>query len=190
VPAFDDSSGVIADRFVVLKMAQSFLGREDTRLEGDLLAELPGIFLWALRGLDRLVAQGHLTSVASTDEHVQQMRHSASPLTAFLDAKCDVGDPAFRVVKDEVWDAWRVWCRDNEEACGSRIAFGRALVANVPGLVTTKMPADERGHRPNAYGGLQLRRDCQSPGCDQSGLLCDDAGWFGWCSEHLPRGAS
>ena len=43
LPRFGDASGAIAHRFVVLIMAASFLGRENTRLTAELLEELPGI---------------------------------------------------------------------------------------------------------------------------------------------------
>src|SRR5690606_41179855 len=41
LPAFADSSGAIAGRFVILTMNKSFLGQEDTGLKGRLLQEIP-----------------------------------------------------------------------------------------------------------------------------------------------------
>jgi P4 family phage/plasmid primase-like protien len=54
LPKFRDSSGAIANRMLILQMVKSFLGEEDRTLDERLRAELPGILLWALDGLDRL----------------------------------------------------------------------------------------------------------------------------------------
>ncbi|MCW2899812.1 MAG: NTP-binding protein, partial [Streptosporangiaceae bacterium] len=54
LPGFADASGAITSRMVILTFTQSFLGKEDTGLEGRLIAELPGILNWSLAGLDRL----------------------------------------------------------------------------------------------------------------------------------------
>jgi putative DNA primase/helicase len=60
VPAFFDQSGALASRFIVLRLTQSFFGREDRGLEDRLRAELPGILLWALAGLDRSARTGSI----------------------------------------------------------------------------------------------------------------------------------
>lgn len=57
LPAFGDSSGAIASRFVITTLTRSFLGKENIHLEQALLAELPGILNWALVGLDRISRQ-------------------------------------------------------------------------------------------------------------------------------------
>jgi putative DNA primase/helicase len=53
LPKFRDSSGPIANRMLILQMVKSFLGEEDRTLDERLRAELPGILLWALDGLNR-----------------------------------------------------------------------------------------------------------------------------------------
>lgn len=59
LPKLMDSSGALADRFLLLVLHKSFLGSEDTNLTDKLTAELPGIALWALNGLRRLAERGH-----------------------------------------------------------------------------------------------------------------------------------
>ncbi|WP_329532852.1 phage/plasmid primase, P4 family [Streptomyces sp. NBC_01450] len=48
LPHFGDSSGVIANRFILLSMRVSWLGKEDPTLTDRLTAEMPGILNWAL----------------------------------------------------------------------------------------------------------------------------------------------
>jgi putative DNA primase/helicase len=66
LPRFGDASGAIANRFIVLVMHQSFLGRENTRLTEELTGELTGILSWALDGLDRLTRQGKFSEPQSS----------------------------------------------------------------------------------------------------------------------------
>ena len=61
LPKFRDSSGAISNRMLILQMTESFLGREDHTLDRRLAAELSGILLWALEGLDRLMRNGRFT---------------------------------------------------------------------------------------------------------------------------------
>jgi putative DNA primase/helicase len=54
-----DPSGALVGRLIVLRQSESFFGREDTKLTDRLLAELPGILLWAIDGWKRLRERGH-----------------------------------------------------------------------------------------------------------------------------------
>jgi putative DNA primase/helicase len=48
LPEFKDASGVIANRFLILRMIESFLGREDRELANKLRPEYPMILNWSL----------------------------------------------------------------------------------------------------------------------------------------------
>ena len=54
LPRLGDSSGAMSSRLIVLRLTESFFGRENTALTGQLLPELPGIFLWSIEGWRRL----------------------------------------------------------------------------------------------------------------------------------------
>jgi len=82
LPRFGDASGAIANRFIVATMQASFLGRENTRLTGELLAELPGILSWALDGLDHLAAGAFTEPASSTDAIVALQRSSGTAASA------------------------------------------------------------------------------------------------------------
>jgi putative DNA primase/helicase len=58
LPRLSDASGALASRMIILNTPESFYGRENHDLTDDLMEELPGIFNWALDGLDRLRGQG------------------------------------------------------------------------------------------------------------------------------------
>ena len=65
LPAFQDPSGALECRLIVLKTNRSFYGKEDIHLTNKLLEELPAILNWAIEGLNRLRTRGHFPGVSS-----------------------------------------------------------------------------------------------------------------------------
>lgn len=155
IPAFLDQSGALANRFVLLTLANSFLGREDPGLTDRLLTELPGIALWALDGLDRLRERGYFRQPASAREAVRQLHTLSSPIKAFIEDCCVVA-PGASVECNALYLAWMQWCTEHgREQAGTVQIFGRNLSAAVPGVrVTRPRTGDGRERR---YEGLGLK---------------------------------
>ncbi|CAB0812085.1 NTP-binding protein [Corynebacterium diphtheriae] len=131
VPRLPDASGAILNRFITIRFVRSFSEDEqDKQLKGRLLKELPGIFNWALAGLDRLHAQGRFTAPESSGELEATFSELAEPLQVFMD-ECD----AFEITGDhgDCMDAstmlglYRAWTnlegrqRLNRESLASKI---------------------------------------------------------------------
>ena len=131
LPKFRDSSGAIATRLLILKMTESFLGREDHELDTKLRDELGAILVWALEGLDRLTRKGRFTEPQSSRDAAALMMDLASPVSAFVRERC-VRDPDAIVARDELYAAWRTWALDNGHQPGANSTFGRDLRAVVP----------------------------------------------------------
>jgi putative DNA primase/helicase len=133
LPRLGDASGTIANRFIVLLLQESWLGREDLGLEDRLSAELPGILNWALEGLDRLGANGRFTRPLSTDEAIVTLQDLASPVAAFVREQCRPG-ATFEVLVKVFYGAWKEWAEANGNRPGNTQTFGRNLRAVLPGL--------------------------------------------------------
>lgn len=153
LPRLGDASGTIANRFVVLQLRESWLGREDHGLEDRLSGELTGILNWALDGLDRLAIQDRFTRPASTDEAILTLQDLASPVAAFVRDRCRTG-PTFEVRIDDIYKSWKSWAEDNGNKPGNTQTFGRNLRAVVPGLRVTQ-PRDGES-RDRVYRGVHL----------------------------------
>src|SRR5262249_11754127 len=82
LPALRDASGTIASRFVMLKLTESFYGKEDVKLKKKLVPELPGILNLALDGLDRFRKRGYFRQPASSKEPNQLLEDLAAPVGA------------------------------------------------------------------------------------------------------------
>ncbi|MHB9860319.1 DNA primase family protein [Streptomyces sp. YIM S03343] len=154
LPHFGDSSGVIARRFVVLNTTISWLGREDPTLLDRLIAEMPGIFNWALEGLARLESTRRITEPASSREAVTTMQDTASPTSAFVRERCKTG-PTCSVPVDTLWTVWREWAEDNNVKAGTKQVFGRNLLSVVPQLNRSR-PRTASGERLAVYSGIAL----------------------------------
>ena len=164
LPRLSDSSGALASRFVVFVLTKSFLGGEDPALTDKLLLEAPGIFNWALAGLDRLHARGHFEPPISGREVVQQLEDLSSPISAFVRDCCRVGADE-SVPVDDLWTAWKVWCSDENRGPGTKAVFGRNLKATVPTIHRGRPRED--GARSYTYMGIGLARTQNSMGWPQ-----------------------
>ena len=91
LPRLTDSSGALASRFILFVLTKSFYGSENPALTDELLDEAPGIFNWALVGLDRLTARGFFLMPESGRDAVQQLEDLSSPVSAFIRDRCKVG---------------------------------------------------------------------------------------------------
>ncbi|TWT35601.1 hypothetical protein KOR34_04940 [Posidoniimonas corsicana] len=157
LPQFADASSSIAGRFLVLKMSQSFLGKEDRSLDRRLAAEMPGILLWACEGWRRLNERGGFMQPESGQEAIEGLRDLASPIGAFLRDRCEIV-PGGLVAADDLFAEWTGWLYDQGYSQPTdRASFGRDLAAAAP-TVRRVQRRSEGGKRERYYQGAKLRR--------------------------------
>jgi putative DNA primase/helicase len=144
----------LANRFVVLRLEESHLGKEDRNLLHRLTAELPGILLWAIEGWRRLHARGHFVQPATSSGAMDEMLALSSPVKAFVAEWCGVSSAA-EVTVDDLYKAWTLWCRlQGTTKPSERNVFGRNLSAAFPSV--------HRGHKGSGsdrvpvYKGIRL----------------------------------
>ena len=157
LPRINDASGTLPSRFILLRMTESFYGREDLDLKEKLLIELPGILNWALAGLKRLRKRGHFDMPNSSRDALQQLEELASPTTAFLREWCIVG-PAEEIGIEELYVAYKKWCEVAGHKPGSTHMLGKDLRAIIPRLTVTRPRA---GGKRRHYVGLNLSDEGQ-----------------------------
>ena len=157
LPRFGDASEAIANRFVVLALTKSWLGKEDRQLEPAVKAELPGIFNWALDGLDHLAKDDRFTEPESSKDAVIALADLVSPVAAFVRHRCDRGP--YEIACKALYEDWKRWAEDNGHRGGSIQTFGRDLRAVIPAL-RNRRPRED-GDRSREYVGVQLKVDPQ-----------------------------
>jgi putative DNA primase/helicase len=124
LPNFKDDTGVIGTRSVIVQTRVSFLGREDTQLEARLAVELSGILNWALDGWDRLAERAKFEVLGA---ELNESAGMASPVKAFVDECCEVGNPEWFVTIDTLYASYREWCIDWNYECVVKNQFGVQL---------------------------------------------------------------
>jgi len=128
-----DNSGALASRFNFLVTTNSFLGREDTNLEGKLTAELPGIFNWSWAGYYRLQSRGYLLEHPVGVEARGNFEELSSPIRSFI-KECCVVDPNESVPVEIVWKAHSNWAKSNGLMAFSRQKFVVEIMSGCHGL--------------------------------------------------------
>lgn len=161
LPRLGDSSNALVGRFIVLRMTKSFYGQEDAGLTEKLLAELPGILLWAVEGWKRLRARGRFVQPETGKSLIHDMEALASPVGEFVRDCCVLG-PSEETPRDEMYSAWRRWCAKHGKQETEQATFGRDLRASVTSLGDKQR--NTLGVRVRCYTGIGLRAECLPSG--------------------------
>ena len=152
LPRLNDASGALASRFMILRLTESFFGKEDIALTNKLLAERPGILNWGIEGLRRLRERGHFVMPSSAVQAATDLEELSSPISAFLRQECVVG-AGHRVWVDDLYDAWCRWCeREGRHKITAKPTFGRDLSAAQANVVRRR-GVDDRPF----YEGIGLK---------------------------------
>ena len=101
LPRFKDPSGALANRMIILRVIESFSGKEDSTLGVRLLSERPGILIWAIAGWKRLMARSRFVQPESGLPLLSDLEDLSSPVRPFVRERCVVGSPQGQVVKQE-----------------------------------------------------------------------------------------
>ena len=153
-----DASAAIVDRFLVLRMTESWLGREDLGLLDRLLGELPGILNWALEGLRWLMANGKFTTDPAAAEIVAQMTALASPMRTYVEENCVVGKGKdFETNTLVLYHDHCAWRRANGHMAIASNTFGASLRAALPHIIVKNVRRRDRSQF-RVYVGIRLKQ--------------------------------
>jgi P4 family phage/plasmid primase-like protien len=158
---FDDTAQAMASRMNLLYFPNNYrAGTPDRMLEAKLCKEAPGIALWSLEGLRRLLTKGEFTMPARSRKHLDQLAELTNPIGSMME-ECVIRHRGadmmnYRVGAAQLYDLWTNWCdatrtRNNMTAS----AFGLKL-AHLDEPIE-KIRTTEAGRRVYAYPGLQIR---------------------------------
>jgi putative DNA primase/helicase len=152
-----DASAAIIGRLLVLRMTESWLGREDVGLRNRLLGELPGILNWGLEGLRWLMTNGKFTVDPGAAEIVAQLTALASPMRTYTEENCVVGQgQEFETNTLVLYHDHCTWRRINGHKAIASNTFGAALRAALP-QITSKRCTRPDGSQFRVYVGIRLK---------------------------------
>lgn len=143
-PSFNDPSGAIVDRILYFPFNISHAGREDPGLTDRLRAELPGIAIWAIKGLLDLRAAGRFTESATAKRRKRGLRRQLSPVLSFTNELMEVSEGSF-VDENTLYQRYVGWCRSTGTYVISRDLMGRAMESAVEGLTRVEEVGGKSG---------------------------------------------
>jgi len=155
LPNMKDASGAFMTRVVLLRMTESFIGREDRKLGDKLSGELPGILNWSIEGWKRLNQRGHFLQPGSATELLDDLENLSSPIKQFVADACDVGSGCESTVST-LFYAWDSWCdKNHQKHRGTIQTFGRDLRAALPQIKQVQRRNGDGRER--GYVGIQTK---------------------------------
>jgi putative DNA primase/helicase len=155
LPKMDDASGAFPSRLILLRMIESFYGREDRELSGRLMTELPGILLWAIEGWKRLEQRGAFIQPKSGADLVERMEELGSPVQVFIRERCEI-KPGLEVDTKVLFQAWCDWCQSTgKKEPGTAQSFASELYAACSHLTSYHTTRDQKAMR--FYQGIDLK---------------------------------
>lgn len=152
LPPISDRSQGVWRRMIAMPFFQSF-GEEnrDRQRAERLLAELPGIFNWALEGARRLYAQGAFTGCSVCESCLAEYRHTSDPFRQFVADELQL-DAGGEVGKAKIYSRYHDYCDQNGYHPKGSGEFGKQML-KLPGVAVGRLT---RGRRPRTYTGVSL----------------------------------
>ena len=156
-----ENSNALTGRMLVIKMTNSFYGKEDTELYTKLSKELAGIFNWAMEGNKRRLARGgHFIQPETGNEYLDLMQEMGNPIGAFVEDALII-DPEAKVNKDDVFACFKHWALKKSLPPGTELAFKRRFLAGVQEHRVTSSSDKVGGGRNHFYLGVKLNEKAQ-----------------------------
>lgn len=126
-PRITDHSSAFYKRLMILPCNRIFEPEEqDTNLKFKLTEELPGILNWAIEGLHKLKARGRFEiNKKFMVDAIEELREESNPVDIFFKENIviDVNERC-EVDKQELYEKYAQWCKDNGNAPMAKNKFG------------------------------------------------------------------
>ena len=156
---YDRSDGFYRRQLLIATKPKPKDRVDDPGIADKLKQELPGIFLWALEGLKRLIANDyHFTESDRAKEYREQMKRTQNNVLEFLDSE---GYIRFRAdcetSSKQLYEIYRLWCEDNSLTPLKPRSFSDAIIEQALrlNLEYTNNITNPDGRRVRGFLGIQ-----------------------------------
>lgn len=155
LPRFQDEPQALFRRFNLLYYRNSYTSPDRT-LGVALAKEAPGIAMWALEGLKRLLENGDFIKPVSSESHIKDCKALASPLKTMIDQWCDFGGDLY-ISCNTLYDLHKAIFLEDGYKPMNRIWFGVRFKNAFPHI--SKGQRYSAGRREYVYEGLTIMSD-------------------------------
>lgn len=123
-----DHTDAVFRRIIILpfknKFDESIANRD---LKYQLEEELPGIFVWALKGLKRLTERGGFSIPKSIQLEMEEFKKDNMPILQFVEERCEISVNN-NVTIANIYEEYKYWCKENNHRSTSKRTFVRELI--------------------------------------------------------------
>lgn len=158
LPSFTDRTNGVWDRLRIIPFCHRIRGTEkqNPNLISELLEELPGIFIWALRGLAMLRKEKTFPECIGGVEIKNELRSSSDHERTFLEEHTEAAKGHW-VSSNELFQEYRVWVGENNfYACGMT-KFKEAVKRLYPDMYTDNSRVD--GKKIHRFWNIREKTD-------------------------------
>lgn len=137
LPSIDDRTDGIWRRMHMIRWSVTIPEKErDTALPQKLQGEMEGILNWAIKGAQRVLANG-LVVPKQVRDATTTVRLEANSSAMFCSVTVEKRDDSY-VSKDDLYQAYRAWCKHNGYKPVSNINFAKELKRSIPEIGESK----------------------------------------------------
>jgi putative DNA primase/helicase len=136
---YGDRSSAFYRRLLIIRFNKTIpIKVRDVALMEKLILEADGIFMWALKGLIRLMKNNYVFSETENSKlEVERYRIDSNSVLSFTTEYCVIGEDNFIELK-ELYGNYKEYCMEAGLKPSSQIKFGRELRENYESVTTYK----------------------------------------------------
>ncbi len=153
MPIIPDKTDGFGRRVQLIRCDQKFKegANRDPDRKWKLLAEVDGIFTWAVEGLAALLMNNGFEQGAGIKRDTEAFLDGLNPIIEFWREECDFHED-YEVAAGKMFDRHKEWFKNNNQRAMSRNRFGNELL-KVPGTAKRQDSSTRR----MIYTGVRLR---------------------------------
>lgn len=128
-PRITDHSSAFYNRLILLPCDRVFkMDEQNNKLKDELKSELPGVFNWAVEGLQRLNKRGQFEQKKFMSKAIQDLRQESNPTETFFEEFIEVfvADDSY-LDKGELYGKYKLWCQANQYYTLNSARFAQAI---------------------------------------------------------------
>lgn len=156
-PTIDDPTDAFWRRMLLVPFTRTFTtAARDEDLDSCWAEEAPGIFNWAVTGLQRLTGTGKFTVSATVADAVAEYKSDSNPLPRFIRERIRASAGS-TLLKSYVFEVYQDWCDEHDLVPTTKSRLGRALRQAFPRLGIKRLGSvSDRTH---LYQGIALSKE-------------------------------
>jgi len=150
MPQVNDKTDAFFKRLIIVKLTRQFSDQEQDRtLRAKLILESDGIFLWMIRGYQKLKEKGYFILGSIMENEISEYRKENNSVLTFVEEECELAAENM-VGKDQLYSAYTTWCKN----CGyrplSKVKFGSQIIKHFG------LHKDDRNNGSRIWSGISL----------------------------------